>query len=206
MLAIHDEQIAEHGGGSGIRDRGLLESAMARLRNQFAHGKRSLARLAGQYAFGLSRNHPFIDGNKRTSRAVLKLLLVLNGHQRTATDADCVTPSLGLAAGDVTEDQLSAWAADHIAQAQTRQQQRVGIATIHAIVDETAPTEIQGLLQSRTGPGESRRHAAGRSSTPAAVSGACRPRWPARGVDRSALQRDRAPAAGTCPQPCIARH
>lgn len=115
VLAIHDEQIAEHGGGSGIRDRGLLESVLARPRNQFAYGERSLARLAAQYAFGLSRNHPFVDGNKRTSLALLELLLLLNGHDLTATDAECVTTFLALAAGDVTEDQLAAWVADHIA-------------------------------------------------------------------------------------------
>lgn len=114
LLAIHDEQIAEHGGVPGIRDRGLLESAMARPRNQFAYGEESLARLAAQYAFGLSRNHPFIDGNKRTSLAVLELFLLLNGHELTATDAECVTTFLALAAGDVTEDQLAAWVADHL--------------------------------------------------------------------------------------------
>ena len=114
LLAIHDEQIAEHGGVPGIRDRGLLESAMARPRNQFAYAEESLARLAAQYAFGLSRNHPFIDGNKRTSLAVLELFLLLNGHELTATDAECVTTFLALAAGDVTEDQLAAWVADHL--------------------------------------------------------------------------------------------
>jgi death on curing protein len=114
-LAIHDAQIAEHGGGPGIRDRGLLESAMARPRNSYAYGERSLARLSAQYAFGLSRNHPFIDGNKRTSLAVMELFLALNGIDLIASDSECVTTFLGLAAGDVTEGQLEDWVASHIA-------------------------------------------------------------------------------------------
>lgn len=111
VLAIHDAQIAEHGGGSGIRDRGLLESAMARPRDSYAYGDRSLTRLAAQYAFGLSRNHPFIDGNKRTSLAVTELYLALNGTELAASDADCVTTFLQLTAGEVTEDQLETWIA-----------------------------------------------------------------------------------------------
>lgn len=114
VLAIHDEQIAEHGGGSGVRDRGLLESAMARPRNQFAYGEHSLARLAAQYAFGLSSNHPFVDGNKRTSLAVLELFLLLNGVELQASDAECVTTFLKLAAGEMTEDELTEWVALHL--------------------------------------------------------------------------------------------
>lgn len=113
VLAIHDEQIAEHGGGPGIRDRGLLESALARPRNQYAYGGRSLSRLAAQYAFGLSRNHPFIDGNKRTSLVVLELFLALNGGELDATDAECVTMFLRLAAGDLSEDALEDWVSVH---------------------------------------------------------------------------------------------
>ena len=115
VLAIHDEQLAEHGGQSGVRDRGLLESAMARPRNQFAHGERSITRLAASYAFGLSRNHPFLDGNKRTSVVVAELFLELNGSELTATDAECVTTSLQLAAGELTEEQLADWIAAHLA-------------------------------------------------------------------------------------------
>jgi death-on-curing protein len=111
VLAVHDEQLAEHGGQAGVRDRALLESAMARPRNQYAHGEHSLARLAASYAFGISRNHPFLDGNKRTSLVVAELFLELNDSELTATDADCVTAFLRLAAGDLTEEQLADWIA-----------------------------------------------------------------------------------------------
>jgi death-on-curing protein len=109
VLAIHDEQLAEHGGQAGVRDRGLLESAVARPRNQFAYGESSHARLAASYAFGISRNHPFLDGNKRTSLVVAELFLALNGVELTASDAKCITTFLQLAAGDLTEEALAEW-------------------------------------------------------------------------------------------------
>jgi death-on-curing protein len=112
-LAIHDEQLAEHGGQPGVRDRGLLESALGRPRNQFAYGEASIARLAASYVFGISRNHPFLDGNKRTSLVVAELFLQLNGLDLSATDAECVTTFLRLAAGDLTEDQLADWIVAH---------------------------------------------------------------------------------------------
>jgi len=115
VLAIHDEQLAEHGGQPAVRDRGLLESAMARPQNQFAYGEHSIARLAAGYAFGLSRNHPFLDGNKRTSLVVTELFLDLNGFELIAKDAQCVTTFLQLAAGDLTEDQLADWITAHVA-------------------------------------------------------------------------------------------
>jgi death-on-curing protein len=111
VLAIHDEQLAEHGGQPGVRDRGLLESNKARPRKQFAYGEASIARLAASYAFGISRNHPFLDGNKRTSLVVAELFLELNGLDLSATDAECVTTFLRLAAGELTEDQLADWIA-----------------------------------------------------------------------------------------------
>ncbi len=115
VLAIHDEQLAEHGGQPGVRDRGLLESALARPRNQFVYGEVSIARLAASYAFGISRNHPFLDGNKRTSLVVAELFLQLNCLYLSATDAECVTTFLQLAAGDLTEDQLAEWIAANCA-------------------------------------------------------------------------------------------
>ena len=115
VLAIHDEQLAEHGGQPGVRDRGLLESALSRPRNQFACGETSTVRLAASYAFCISRNHPFLDGNKRTSLVVAELFLELNGTELTATDAQCVTTFLTLAAGDLAEDQLADWIAVHSA-------------------------------------------------------------------------------------------
>ena len=111
VLAIHDEQLAEHGGQPGVRDRGLLESALARPRNQFAYGEVSITRLAASYAFGVSRNHPFLDGNKRSSLVVAELFLALNGVDLTANDAECVTEFVQLAAGDLTEKQLAYWIA-----------------------------------------------------------------------------------------------
>ena len=111
VLAIHDEQLAEHGGQVGVRDRGLLESAMGRPMNQFAYGERSLARLAASYAFGISRNHSFLDGNKRTSLVVAELFLELNGVELTANDTESVTTFLLLAAGEITEDALADWIA-----------------------------------------------------------------------------------------------
>jgi len=113
VLAIHDEQLAEHYGQPGVRDRGLLESAMARPQNQFACGERSIARLAASYAFDISRNHPFLDGNRRTSLVVAELFLDLNGFELAATDAQCVTTFLQLAASDLSEEQLAEWIAGH---------------------------------------------------------------------------------------------
>ena len=114
VLAIHDEQLAEHGGQTGVRDRALLESALGRPRNQFAYGTQSLARLAASYAFGISRNHPFLDGNKRTSLVVAELFLVLNGRELAATDAECVTTFVQLAAGELTEEGLAEWVTNHL--------------------------------------------------------------------------------------------
>lgn len=111
VLAIHDEQLAEHGGQPGVRDPGLLESALSRPRNLFAYGQPSIVHLAASYAFGISRDHPFLDGNKRTSLVVAELCLDLNGLELTASDAQCVATFLQLAAGDLTEDQLAEWIA-----------------------------------------------------------------------------------------------
>ena len=115
VLAIHDEQLAEHGGQPGVRDRGLLESALARPRTQFSYGETWIARLAASYALGLSRNYPFLDGNKRTSLVVAELFLELNGYTLAASDAQCVTTFLQLAAGELTEDELAEWIATNSA-------------------------------------------------------------------------------------------
>jgi death-on-curing protein len=109
VLAIHDEQIAEHGGTPGIRDLGLLESALARPQNLAAYGEPDLAAMAGAYAFGIARNHPFLDGNKRTSYVVTLVFLRLNGFDVQADEASRLDMWLRLAAGDVTEDSLTAW-------------------------------------------------------------------------------------------------
>jgi len=109
-LAVHDEQLAEHGGGIGVRDNGLLESALARPQNRLAYDARAdLPALAAAYAFGLARNHPFVDGNKRTAFVAAELFLDLNGMTLAASDEDCVLTMLRLAAGEIEEEAFAAW-------------------------------------------------------------------------------------------------
>jgi death-on-curing protein len=113
--AAHEEQLAEHGGGAGVRDLSLLESAMARPLNLAAYGDPDAAALAAAYAFGIARNHPFVDGNKRTAAVVSETFLLLNGFDLTATDAELVVAFLALAAGELEEDELAGWFRDHLA-------------------------------------------------------------------------------------------
>ena len=113
--AAHAEQIAEHGGGEGIREAGLLESAMARPQNLALYGQPALCKLAASYAFGIARNHPFVDGNKRTAAVVSEAFLALNGGTLLATDAELVVAFIALAAGELSEDELTAWFRDHLA-------------------------------------------------------------------------------------------
>jgi len=107
--AAHAEQLAEHGGGEGVRDEGLLDSAMARPRNAAAYGEPDAAELAAAYAFGIARNHPFVDGNKRTAAVVSETFLALNGYRLEASDAELVVAFLALAAGELSEDELADW-------------------------------------------------------------------------------------------------
>jgi death on curing protein len=116
-LAIHSEQLREHGGGDGVRDLGLLQSALARPENLAAYGAPDVAALAASYAFGIARNHPFIDGNKRTAYVVGELFLGLNGFELVASDADAVLTFMALAAGELSEDQLAEWFRRNLAQA-----------------------------------------------------------------------------------------
>ena len=109
ILAIHDEQLAEHGGASGVRDLGGLESALARPINQAAYGEPDVAALAAAYAFGIARNHPFVDGNKRSGYVAAELFLVLNGWDFTASDIVAVTFMLRLAASEIDEEELAGW-------------------------------------------------------------------------------------------------
>ncbi len=108
-LAAHREQLAEHGGGEGVRDERLLDSAIARAPNLAAYGEPDAAALAATYAFGIARNHPFVDGNKRTAAVVSETFLVLNGYALNATDAEVVVAFLALASGDLSEEELSDW-------------------------------------------------------------------------------------------------
>ena len=115
VLAIHEAQLAEHGGIAGIRDEGLLGSALARPQNLKAYGdKPDAASLAPTYAFGIARNHPFLDGNKRTAFVVMELFLNLNGWNLEADDAECITAMEALAAGNLREDSFAGWLRDHI--------------------------------------------------------------------------------------------
>ena len=110
MLAVHDEQLAEHGGGIGVRDAGLLESALERPRNRFAYDPAvDLPTLAAAYAFGLARNHPFVDGNKRTAFVAAEVFLELNGMTVTASDEACVLTMVRLAAGEMEEPAYAEW-------------------------------------------------------------------------------------------------
>jgi len=109
ILAAHEEQLAEHGGSAGIRDAGLLDSALARPLNRAAYGKPDAAGLAAAYAYGLAANHPFVDGNKRIAFVALELFLALNGHQLVADDADCVMCMLAVAEGTMKETALAEW-------------------------------------------------------------------------------------------------
>lgn len=110
--AIHDESLAHFGGASGIRDRGLLESALARPQNLLAYGgDPTVFELAAAYGSGIIRNHPFVDGNKRTGLLAINAFLALNGYRFDPEQADEVRMILGVAAGTVAEDQLAAWIA-----------------------------------------------------------------------------------------------
>lgn len=113
-LAAHGEQLAEHGGGEGLRDAALLESALARPRNLVAYGDPDAAELAAAYAFGIARNHPFVDGNKRMALVVCETFLALNGYRLDASDAELVVLFLALAAGEVGEDELADWLRERI--------------------------------------------------------------------------------------------
>ena len=116
--AAHLEQLAEHGGAAGVRVARLLESEMARPQNLVAYGEPDAAELAAAYAFGIARNHPFVDGNKRTAAVVSETFLVLNGYQLAASDAELVVAFLALAAGELSEEEMVDWFRTHLAPTQ----------------------------------------------------------------------------------------
>jgi death on curing protein len=109
-LAIHEAQLAEHGGMPGLRDQGLFLSAMARPQNLAAYGENpDAADLAAAYAFGLARNHPFLDGNKRTAFVVMELFLNLHGWILDADDVECISTMESVAPGTLSESSLAVW-------------------------------------------------------------------------------------------------
>jgi death-on-curing protein len=110
---LHDESVAEHGGLPGLRDAGLLESALARPQNLAAYGEPDVAALAAAYGVGLAKNHPFVDGNKRAAFLAIGLFLILNGRRLAATQADATLTMLGVAGGTVDEAALAAWLREH---------------------------------------------------------------------------------------------
>ena len=114
LYAVHAEQLVEHGGLAGLRDVNALESALSRAEQLAHYGAPDGAELAAAYGFGIARNHPFSDGNKRTAFVATELFLVLNGFELQATDADCVMTMLGVAAGDIDEASFAAWIRAHI--------------------------------------------------------------------------------------------
>jgi death-on-curing protein len=116
VLAVHRRQLAEYGGSEGVRDSGLLESALARPKNLFAYseGEPDLAALAASYAFGLAQNHPFVDGNKRTAYVVCRTFLLINGKDIEAPQEDKYLTFLRLAEGGLTENDLAGWIRAHL--------------------------------------------------------------------------------------------
>jgi death-on-curing protein len=115
LIAAHDEQLAEHGGAAGFRDQGLFDSALARPLNLAAYGEPDACALAASYCVGLAKNHPFVDGNKRTAFIALELFLNLNDHELSATDAECVLAVLAVASSEWDEATLAAWLREHVA-------------------------------------------------------------------------------------------
>ena len=113
VIAMHGEQIAEHGGSPGIRDAGLLSSALARPQNQVAYGKSSVFNLAAAYAFGVIQNHPFVDGNKRAGFLAAYVFLDLNGWELVASEAEAVSAVMALATGEMDEAGFSDWLKDN---------------------------------------------------------------------------------------------
>ncbi len=114
IVAVHDMQIAEHGGGEGLRDAGLLESALARPQNLAAYGSPDAAQLAAAYGYGIARNHPFVDGNKRLAFIATKLFLRLNGWDFVAGNVEHVSIILRLAEGSLSEEDFAAWIRQHL--------------------------------------------------------------------------------------------
>ncbi len=114
LLLLHGESVAEHGGAAGIRDAGLLDSALARAQNLAAYGNPDLADLAADYGIGISQNNPFVDGNKRAAFLFVCLFLALNGSRLVATQAGATVAMLSVAAGELKEEEFAAWLRGHI--------------------------------------------------------------------------------------------
>ena len=109
LLILHDESLAEHGGASGLRDEGLLDSALARPLNLLAYGEPDAADLAAAYGLGLAKNHAFVDGDKRAAFLAVGLFLALNGFRLNASQPDATLTVMALAAGEIDEEAFARW-------------------------------------------------------------------------------------------------
>ncbi len=114
LLLLHGESLAEHGGAVGMRDAGLLDSALARAENLAAYGDPDVAALAAAYGFGVVRNHPFVDGNKRAAFLSVGMFLALNGYRLVASQAEATVVILALAASEIDEAEFAAWLRQHL--------------------------------------------------------------------------------------------
>ncbi len=119
LLLLHGESLAEHGGAAGMRDEGLLDSALARAKNLAAYGDPDVADLAAAYGSGISQNHPFVDGNKRAAFLSVGLFLALNGYRLAATQAEATIAVLALAAGELDEAEFAGWLREHLVKRKT---------------------------------------------------------------------------------------
>jgi death-on-curing protein len=113
ILAVHDEQLAEHGGAIGVRDEGLLDSALARPLNRAGYGEPDIAELGALYGIAIARNHPFVDGNKRTAYVALESFLLLNGCRFPVSDAEAVVMMLAMASGEIDDAEFITWVRDN---------------------------------------------------------------------------------------------
>ena len=113
-LVMHEEQLAEHGGAVGIRDLGLLDSALARPRNAWSYGQSDLVALAALYAAGIMRNHPFVDGNKRTGFLAAYAFLYVNGLEIVASEAEVIVQCLSLAADEIDDTEFATWLRENV--------------------------------------------------------------------------------------------
>lgn len=114
LLLLHGESLAEHGGAAGMRDEGLLDSALARAQNLAAYGEPDVAALAAAYGSGISQNHPFVDGNKRAAFLSVGMFLALNGYRLAATQAEATVAMLSLASGELDEAEFAGWLRQHL--------------------------------------------------------------------------------------------
>ena len=130
VLVLHERMVAAFGGLAGVRDEGMLESALGRPQYQFAYERPSHFGLAAAYAFGITRNHPFLDGNKRTGLIAAATFLERNGYSFRATEAEATAATLALAEGTLTEAAFAAWLGDHTTKAKQKTPKKGPVARL----------------------------------------------------------------------------